>query len=119
MNSLGIEHREVNLKKDILFFCKTPSGQTFNVQLKNNQMVKIWSFVSSTAVEKAGSRYEFITCADGHTKAGIEVTTEGDLSYYMTQTINFDQKRSVESLYRNIDSYLQMLFYIKLKNKPM
>lgn len=96
----------------MLFFCELPTGQIFDIQLKKNQYLKIWSFVGTVETENAGTQYEITTNTEVQIKMEIEVTEEGDLNFYMIQDISFNEKQSV---YKAIDGYLKMLSYLKLK----
>lgn len=102
-----ISFRKIDYRNGTLYLCRTPFGQTFNLRLKNNQSIKIWSFVGSVPVKNINVRYVYKKPADSSSTVGIEITDEGDISFYVLQTLDLKHDKSrIRSL---IESYSKVI----------
>ncbi len=102
-----ISFRRIDFKNGALYFCTTPFGRTFNLQLKNNQSIKIWSFVGSVSVKNINVRYVYKKPNDSSLTVGIEVTDEGDISFYVLQVLDIKHPKSRIRLL--IESYSKVI----------
>lgn len=107
----GIIFREIDYRDGILYFCKTPFGQMFNLRFGNNQSIKIWSFIGTTSIGRVGTKYEWKNDNDSYPIVGIEITDDGDLSFYMTDILDDDttDRDKIQSL---ITTYANMIPHI-------
>lgn len=86
-----IAFREIDCRNGILYLCETSYGQTFNFNLQDNNSVKIWSFVGTASIDKAGTKCEWKSENDLYPIGGIEITDDGDLNFYMTDILTLDE----------------------------
>lgn len=107
-----ITFREINCRDGILYLCKTSFGQTFNLHIRNNQSIKIWSFIGATSVDRAGTKYEWKNENDSHPIVGVEITDDGDLSFYMTDIPAINEPTGRVKLKKIIITFLNMLSHI-------
>lgn len=105
LTNLRIKYREVDLKQKKLLFCRLLTGQTFDISIENDQVIKIWSFVGTVDIEKSGFHYEFNTADTIITEAGIDVTDEGDLCFYAVQKRKTDDKQTKSCVCKIIKLY--------------
>lgn len=104
-----IAFRAINCRNGILYLCKTSFGQTFNLHIRNNQSIKIWSFIGTTSIDRAGTKYEWKNENDSYPIGGIEITDDGDLSFYMTDILAIDEPTVMDNIQKIITTYVNML----------
>ncbi len=93
----------------ILFFCESNYGYTFNLCLKNNQTLKIWSFIGEFPDKKTKVQYKLEKINDSYTIVGIDVTDDGDLNFYALQTIGSNKILIVNQVHKLIGCYMESL----------
>lgn len=107
-----ISFRKIDFKNGVLYLCTTPFGRTFNLGLKNNQSIKIWSFIGITSIDRAGNKYEWENENTSYPVGGIEITGEGDLSFYMEDVLIFDKNVDRCKIANLITIYINMIPHI-------
>ena len=60
------------------------------------------------AEEKLGRRCEYRTSKSPHAVVGMEVTDEGDISFYAEQKVDITDSRSAVRIDRMISSYINL-----------
>lgn len=110
LNRLGISYRGFSCGKGAFFYCKIPTdGYTFDLQYDEDGTIRLWRFVGTAPISKAGKRYECRKPNYPHTAVGIEVTDEGDLSFYAEQKIDPHDSSREECIIRMIEGYVSMI----------
>ena len=107
-----ISFREIACRNGILYLCCTPLGQTFNLRLENNQSIKIWSFIGTSTIENTDNKHEWKNDSDLYPVGGIEITSDGDLSFYMTDFLILDEATNKYRIKNLINSYVKMIPHI-------
>lgn len=96
---MGIIYREIQFKKGTLFFCELLNGCSFNICFNNNRTIKIWSFIGTVSIRRAGTKYEWRGTADTSMRMGLEVTGDGDVNFYISDTLESkDIKEHIDQL---------------------
>ena len=111
-----ISFRKIDFKNGCLYLCTTSFGLTFNLRLNNNQSIKIWSFIGTISTDKAGNKYEWKKENTSYPVGGIEITREGDLSFYMEDVLKFDEPVDRCKIADLITIYVNMIPYIFFKS---
>lgn len=96
----------------ILYLCETSYGQTFNLQIRNHQELKIWSFIGITSIVRAGAKYERKNENDSYPICGIEITDDGDLSFYIKDILAIDESTAIDRIQNLITTYVNMISHI-------
>ena len=89
LKKYNIQYRQFALKDDNFLFCTLPNGLTFDILIKQDE-IKLWRFVGTTSVSKAGIQMEYRSQDIPYTVLGFEVTDEGDICFYAKQKIDYD-----------------------------
>lgn len=110
LNRLGINYREFPHRSGEFYFCTIPENElSFDIQYEEDGMVRLWRFVGTAPLSKAGRRYEYRSPKFPHAAVGVEVTDEGDISYYAERKIDIADSRSATLIDRLIRGYIKLL----------
>lgn len=110
LNRLGITHRDLPCRNGEFYFCTIPStGTTFDLQCGEDDTIRLWRFVDTTSLSKAGMRCEYRKPSHPHTVIGLEVTDEGDVSLYAEQRIDGNAPQRESRIVRMIEGYTSMV----------
>lgn len=107
---LNINYREIGINKKSLFLCETPHGITFNLCFENNPVIKIWSFIGTLPIDRAGTKYEYKNKNNSYPVSGVEITAEGDLNFYMTDILDYNEITCKDKIQNLITKYLDNHF---------
>lgn len=114
-----IAFRKIECSDGILYLCETSYGQTFNLRMRNNQELKIWSFIGSTSIVRAGAKYERKNENDSYPFCGIEITDEGDLSFYINDILAIDGSTAIDRIQNLITTYVNMISHLLARCSEM
>lgn len=103
----------------ILYLCETSYGQTFNLHIRNYQELKIWSFIGTTSIARAGAKYERKNENDSYPICGIEITDDGDLSFYMKDILAIDGSTAIDRIQNLITTYVNMISHLLARCSEM
>lgn len=103
----------------ILYLCETSYGQTFNLQIRNHQELKIWSFIGITSIVRAGAKCERKNENDSYSFCGIEITDDGDLSFYMKDILAIDGSTAIDRIQNLITTYVNMISHLLARCSEM
>lgn len=109
LRRLDIPYRRSCLKDGILYFCSLPNELTFDLFMGSDGIIKLWRFVSTVPVSKAGMRCEYRRPDHPDTAIGFEVTDECDLCLYAEQRIDADNPLRERRIFRMIAVYSKMI----------
>lgn len=109
LDYLNIKYRKIDFKNGELYFCTLPSQLTFDLFEGIDGTIKLWSFVGSVPVSKAGMRCEYRSPDHPDTAIGFEVTDEGDLCLYAEQMVDADSPLRERRIFRMIAGYSEMI----------
>ena len=113
LDDLEMKHRKLPCRNGALYYCKIPSSScSFDLQCNENGVIRMWRFVGRTTAAKAGTRYEYRNRADLYTAVGVEVTEEGDISFYAEQRIDVNDSNESAHIRVMIIIYMKMIFEI-------
>ncbi len=116
LNHLSIHYRELPYRDGAFYFCKISDGLTFDLQLRDNGTIKMWRFVGTAPISNAGVRYEYRKPEYPHIAIGVEVTDEGDVSFYAEQDISVDNSRREERIFKMIKGYTELITRFSFEN---
>ena len=88
LEHLGIKYREYPCRNGELYFCTVPNGLTFDLKYDEDGTIQLWRFVGTAPTPKAKMRCEYCKPGNPHSVIGIEITDEGDVSFYAMQTLD-------------------------------
>ena len=81
---------------------------TFDIQYEGNGLIRLWRFIGTAPASKAGRRCEYRTSKSPHAVVGMEVTDEGDISFYAEQKVDITDSRSAVRIDRMISRYINL-----------
>ena len=109
LSRLGINYRDFPCRSGEFYFCTIPEKKlTFDIQYENNGLIRLWHFIGTAPASKAGRRCEYRTAKSPHAVVGMEVTDEGDISFYAEQKVDITDSRSAVRINRMISSYINL-----------
>lgn len=116
---LHIKYRKIVFMGCTLFFCTSPNGLTFDLFTDTEGNVRLWRFVGSAPVEKAGTRSEYRKPEYPHTAIGLEVTKDGDLCFYAEQIINAATPQKEHRILKMISRYSEIISTANFKKAAL
>lgn len=116
---LHIRYRKIEFTDGSLFFCTPLNGLTFDLFTGTDGSIRLWRFVGSAPVEKAGARFEYRKPEYPHTAIGLEVTEEGDLCFYAEQIINAANPQKKHRILKMISGYSEIISTVNFKNAEL
>lgn len=109
LSRLGINYRDFPCRSGEFYFCTIPEKKlTFDIQYEDNGLIRLWRFIGTAPASKAGRRCEYRTSKSPHAVVGMEVTDEGDISFYAEQKVDITDSRSTVRIDRMISSYINL-----------
>lgn len=109
LSRLGIKYRDFPCRSGEFYFCTIPEKKlTFDIQYEDNGLIRLWRFIGTAPASKAGRRCEYCTSKSPHAVVGMEVTDEGDISFYAEQKVDITDSRSAVRIDRMISSYINL-----------
>lgn len=106
----GINYRDFPCRSGEFYFCTIPEKKlTFDLQYNENGLMRLWRFVGEAPASKAGRRCEYRASQYPYTVVGIEVTDEGDISFYAEQKVDINDSRNIARIDRMISGYVNLL----------
>lgn len=109
LNRLGINYRDFPCRSGEFYFCTIPEKKlTFDIQYEDNGLIRLWRFIGTAPASKAGKRCEYRASKSPHAVVGMEVTDEGDISFYAEQKVDITDSRSAVHIDRMISSYTNL-----------
>lgn len=109
LSRLGINYRDFPCRSGQFYFCTIPEKKlTFDIRYEDNGLIRLWRFIGIAPVSKAGSRCEYRASKSPHAVVGMEVTDEGDISFYAEQKVDITDSRSAVRIDRMISNYINL-----------
>lgn len=105
----NISYRRLSCVSSEIYFCRIPTGMTFNLKCESDGTIKLWRFVGSVPLSKAGIRYEYPLPNDSQVVLGLEVTSDGDISFYEEGKICSDGAERESQIRRMIENYIVLI----------
>lgn len=118
LTKLNVKCRKVQLSDGVLLFCTLPNGLTYDLSVCKDGSIRLWRFVGTTSISKAGTRIEYRNPRCPDAAVGFEVTDEGDICLYAENKIDFDNPHSIKSICKLIEGYSSMIINISFKMCP-
>lgn len=106
---LGIRYRKLDCTGGMFYYCRLPDGITFDLFAGDDGSVKLWRFVSAALPSESFIKYEYQDPAIPGFSIGLEVTEEGDVSFYVQRQIDPESPERAELMYKTIAGYAAML----------
>ena len=110
LSQLDVDYRKLNLKNGHLYFCTLSNKITFNLRLEGDGTVTLWRFIGCIQSLQGGTQVEY---RKRKMTVGLEVTDEGDLSFYVKnhfKTGNMDvgkQLKKMLSIYADVITHIE------------
>ena len=90
-------------------FCTIPEKKlTFDIQYEDNGLIRLWRFIGTAPASKAGKRCEYRASKYPSAVVGMEVTDEGDVSFYAEQKVDITDSRSAVHIDKMISRYINL-----------
>ena len=111
LDRLRIKYRKLPCRDGAFYYCTIPSnGYTFDLQCEDkDNTVRIWRFIGTAPLSKAGRRCEYRNPHYPWAVIGMEVTDEGDVSFYAEQKIEMTDRKSAARIDKMISGYIDMI----------
>lgn len=110
LDHLGINYREYPCRNGDLYFCTDPtSGLTFDLKYDEDGTIQLWRFVGVAPVPEATMRCEYCKPGNSHSVIGIEITDEGDISFYAMQTFDKNGPDMNARINKMISGYVKLI----------
>lgn len=115
LKHFGVDYRKFPCGNGAFFYCKIPSsGYTFDLQCDEDGVIRLWRFVATVPIYMAGKRCECRKLSYPHAVTGIEITDEGDVSFFAEQKMDLNDSSNIERIVHMIERYMSMIANIKL-----
>lgn len=115
LSRLGIKYRELPCGNGVLYLCRIPAnGYTFDMKCDNHGVIRLWRFIGTAPLSKAGSKFEYRNPKQLCSVVGMEVTDEGDVSFYAEQKVDVADVKSFAQIDRMITRYVNMISDVPL-----
>lgn len=115
LDRFGINYRELPCKNGWFYYCKNPdNGISFDIKIDDDGTIRLWRFTGTAPLSKSGSRCEYRNPKQPCSVVGMEVTDEGDVSFYAEQKVDVTDVKSVARIDRMITRYINMISDIPL-----
>ncbi len=116
LNRLCIAYRELPCKNGWFYYCKSSvDGVSFNIKTDDDGTIRLWRFVGTAPISRAGKRCEYRRPEYPHAVVGMEVTEEGDLCFYVELKIDPTDSDREDCITHIIDNYVSMISNMCLK----
>ena len=111
LDRLRIKYRKLPCRDGAFYYCTIPfNGYTFDLQCGDkDNTVRIWRFIGTAPLSKAGRRCEYRNPHYPWAVIGMEVTDEGDVSFYAEQKIEMTDRKSAARIDKMISGYIEMI----------
>lgn len=111
LDRLRIKYRKLPCRDGAFYYCTIPfNGYTFDLQCEDkDNTVRIWRFIGTAPLSKAGRRCEYRNPHYPWAVIGMEVTDEGDVSFYAEQKIEMTDRKSAARIDKMISGYIDMI----------
>lgn len=109
LSRLGINYRDFPCRSGEFYFCTIPEKKlTFDIQYEDNGLIRLWRFIGTAPASKAGKRCEYRASKYPSAVVGMEVTDEGDVSFYAEQKVDITDSRSAVRIDKMISRYINL-----------
>ena len=109
LSRLGINYRDFPCRSGEFYFCTIPEKKlTFDIQYEDNGLIRLWRFIGTAPASKAGKRCEYRASKYPSAVVGMEVTDEGDVSFYAEQKVDITDSRSAVHIDKMISRYINL-----------
>lgn len=109
LKRLHIAYRELPCRNGWFYCCKNPDGISFDIKIDNQGMIRLWRFIGTAPLSKSGSRCEYRNPQQPYSVVGMEVTDDGDVSFYAEQKIDATDVKCASRIDRMISRYINMI----------
>lgn len=115
LSRLGIDYRDFPCRNGEFYFCTIPEKKlNFDIQYEENGLIRLWRFIGTASASKAGKRCEYRASKYPSAVVGMEVTDEGDVSFYAEQKIDVTDAKCAVRIDRMISRYINMISEVPL-----
>lgn len=113
LDLLRINYREFPCENGKFYFCINPvNGVAFDLKQGEDGIIRLWRFVGTAPVSKAGFRCEYRKPQNPSSLIGLEITDEGDICLYAQRDISCDDPKSKEHIYNMIKGYIKIIAHL-------
>lgn len=114
LNRLHITYRELPCRNGWFYCCKKPDGILFDIKIDDHGIIRLWRFIGTAPLSKSGNRCEYRNPQQPCSAVGMEVTDEGDVSFYAEKKIDVSDVKSAARIDRMISRYINMISDVPL-----
>lgn len=111
LDRLDIQYRRLPIKQEAFYFCTLSNGLAFNLRFAVGN-IKMWRFIGVLKHFKAGTRVEKYK---KEIVIGLEVTDEGDISFYAMQKFECGDFQQEKRLMKMLSDYTRMICRIEVR----
>ncbi len=116
LDYLHVSNRIYQLADEILFFCASPEGMTFDISLHADGTVRIWRFICENMPHSQIGKCLTYSCPNipGAT-VGFEVTRDTDLCFFSEQHICKNDKDAFQKFVKHLTGFTSLSKGLNLK----
>ena len=86
----------------------------WGLDIDDHGIIRLWKFIGTAPLSKSGNRCEYRNSQQPCSAVGIEVTDEGDVSFYAEQKVDVTDAKSAARIDRMISRYINMISDVPL-----
>mgnify|MGYP004536468985 CR=1 FL=1 len=114
LNRLHIAYRELPCRNGWFYCCKKPDGISFDIKIDDQGIIRLWRFIGTAPLSKSGCRCEYRNPQQLYSAVGMEVTDEGDITFYAEQKIDATDDKCASRIDRMISCFINMISEVPL-----
>ena len=114
LNRLHIAYRKLPCRNGWFYCCKKTDCISSDIKIDDHGMIRLWRFIGTASLSKSGNRCEYRYPQQQYSVVGMEVTDEGDISFYAGQKIDVTDVKCAARIDRMISRYINMISEVPL-----
>lgn len=99
----GVRYRKLG---DALYFCILPNSLTFNLRCSDDDTLRMWRFVDSAPLDRAGTRF---ACYRANATLGVEITDEGNVELFAEYRYDHKAPDIEQRIRKMLTGYINMI----------
>lgn len=103
----GVRYRKLG---DDVYFCMLLNGLTFDLRCSDGDTLRMWRFVDSDPISKAGTRF---VCCRANATLGVEITEEGEVELFAEYRYDYKSPDIEQRIRKMLTGYIDMIMQYK------
>lgn len=110
---VGVCYRKLG---DGLYFCMLPNGLTFDLMHSDGKTIRMWRFIDSAPLPKAGIRF---VCCRANATLGVEITDEGEVELFAEYRYDRKSPDIEQRIRKMLAGYIDMIMQYKSEKQTV